>query len=188
MYGRFRYSDLKKRSDAKRKQRHPRSEIGAFLLALDFHCPLGAKSALGNHAGLGHQPVANELACEVSSPVFRDHLLFSARMSRMYCGSSLASGSHIMGTNDTKGWSELLDVALFEANRTNLRKRMEHATDAIHRRMEELRNDEDASSNSERLALRNALETLADLQKIAYTRKPSGRVSRENGRTISGQF
>jgi hypothetical protein len=93
-----------------------------------------------------------------------------------------------MGTNDTKGWSELLDVALFEANRTNLRKRMEHATDAIHRRMEELLNDEDASSISERLALRNALETLADLQKIAYTRKPSGRVSRESGRAIRGQF
>jgi hypothetical protein len=65
---------------------------------------------------------------------------------------------------------------------------MEHATDAIHRRMEELVNDEDASSISERLALRNALETLADLQKVAYTRKPSGRVSRESDRTISGQF
>ena len=93
-----------------------------------------------------------------------------------------------MATNDTRGWSELLDVALFEANRVNLRKRMEHATEAIHRRMEELLNDQDASSISERLALRNALETLADLQKIAYTRKPNGRVRRESGRAISGQF
>jgi hypothetical protein len=89
-----------------------------------------------------------------------------------------------MATNDTKGWSELLDVALFEANRVNLRKRMEHATEAIHRRMAELLNEQDASSISERLALRNALETLSDLQKIAYTRKPSGRVSRESGQAI----
>jgi hypothetical protein len=93
-----------------------------------------------------------------------------------------------MATNDTKDWSELLDVALFEADRVHLRQRMEHATEAIHRRMEELQKDEQAGSISERLALRNAQETLADLQKIAYTRKPSGRVSRENGRTISGQF
>ena len=47
-----------------------------------------------------------------------------------------------MATNDTKDWSELLDVALFEADRVNLRQRMEHATNAIHRRMEELLKDE----------------------------------------------
>ena len=41
----------------------------------------------------------------------------------------------------------------------SLQRRMEHATDAIHRRMEELLNDQDAGSISERLALRNALET-----------------------------
>jgi hypothetical protein len=93
-----------------------------------------------------------------------------------------------MATNDTKDWSDLLDVALFEADRANLRRRMEHATEAIHRRMEELLNDQDASSISERLALRNALETLADLQKIAYTRKPSRSVRRGSGRAISGQF
>ena len=91
-----------------------------------------------------------------------------------------------MGTNDTKGWSELLDVALFEADRVNLRQRMEHATDAIHRRMEELLKDENAGSIPERVALRNALTTLADLQKIAYARKPSGSVSRESGQAISG--
>ena len=93
-----------------------------------------------------------------------------------------------MGTNDTKGWSELLDVALFEANRVNLRKHMEHATEAIHRRMEELLNDQDAGSISERLALRNALETLAHLQKIAYARKPSGSVRCESGQAIGGRF
>src|SRR5216683_5816255 len=104
----------------------------------------------------------------------------------MYCRSSLASRGHIMATNDTKGWSELLDVALFEADRVNLRQRMEHATDAIHRRMEELLTVENAGSISERVALRNALTSLADLQKIAYARKPSGRVSREGGQAISG--
>ena len=81
-----------------------------------------------------------------------------------------------MATNDIKDWSELLDVALFEADRVHLRQRMEHATDAIHRRMEELLKDEHAGSISERVALRNALPTLADLQRIAYARKPSGRL------------
>jgi hypothetical protein len=91
-----------------------------------------------------------------------------------------------MATNGTKDWSELLDVVLFEADRVNLRKRIKHATDAIRRRMEELLEDEHAGSISERVALRNALTTLADLQKIAYVRKPSGRVSRESGQAISG--
>jgi len=91
-----------------------------------------------------------------------------------------------MAANNTDNWSDLLDVALFEADRATLRRRMEHATDAIHRRMEELLNNQDAGSISERRALRNALTTLADLQKIAYARKPSGRVSRESGRAITG--
>jgi hypothetical protein len=93
-----------------------------------------------------------------------------------------------MATNDTKGWSELLDVALFGADRVTLQRRMEHATYAIHRRMEELQKDENAGSISERVALRNALTTLADLQKIAFARKPSGRVSRESGQAVSGRF
>jgi hypothetical protein len=46
--------------------------------------------------------------------------------------------------------------------------------------------DESAGSISERVALRNALTTLADLQKITYARKPSERVSRESGRAIGG--
>ena len=90
-----------------------------------------------------------------------------------------------MATNDTKGWSELLDVALFEADRVHLQRRMEHATDAIQRRMEELLKDEHAGSISERIALRNALTTLADLQKVANTRKPSGSVRRERGQALS---
>ena len=91
-----------------------------------------------------------------------------------------------MTKNGTKDWSELLDVALFEADRVHLRQRMEHATDAIHRRMEELLKDEHAGSISERVALRNALTTLADLQRIAYARKPNGRVRREGGQAICG--
>ena len=93
-----------------------------------------------------------------------------------------------MATNDTNNWSDLLDVALFEADRISLQRRIKHATEAIHRRMEELLNDQDAGSVSERLALRNALETLAYLQRIAYARKPSGRVSPDSGQAISVQF
>jgi hypothetical protein len=89
-----------------------------------------------------------------------------------------------MSTNDTQGWSELLDVALFEADRVHLQQRVEHATDAIQRRMEELLKDEYAGSISERVALRNALTTLADLQKVANARKPSGSVRRERGQAI----
>ena len=91
-----------------------------------------------------------------------------------------------MATNDTKDWSELFDVVLFEANRINLRQRMETATNAIQRRMEELLEDENAASISERIALRNALTTLADLQKIASVRKPNGTVNRGRGQAVSG--
>jgi hypothetical protein len=91
-----------------------------------------------------------------------------------------------MPTNNTKDWSDLLDVALFEADRVTLRKRMKQATDAIHRRMEELLKDAQAGSISERIALRNALTTLADLQKITHARKPSASVRREGGQAIGG--
>jgi hypothetical protein len=91
-----------------------------------------------------------------------------------------------MTTNDTKDWSELLDVPLFGANTINLRHRMESATNAIQRRMEELLEDENAASISERIALRNALTTLADLQKIASVRKPNGTVNRGRGQAVSG--
>ena len=32
-----------------------------------------------------------------------------------------------MAANNTKDWSDLLDVVLFEADRVNLQRRMEHA-------------------------------------------------------------
>jgi hypothetical protein len=93
-----------------------------------------------------------------------------------------------MAMNDTKDWSDLLDLALFEADRVKLRRRMEHATEAIKRRMGELQKEEHPGSISERVALRNALTTLADLQRIAHARKPSGRVGRESNRAINGEF
>ncbi len=67
---------------------------------------------------------------------------------------------------------------------SGMQRRMGHATDAIHRRMKNCSTTKMRSCISERLALRNALETLADLQKIACARKPSGSVSREGGRAI----
>ena len=79
-----------------------------------------------------------------------------------------------MAANNTKDWSDLLDVVLFEADRVNLQRRMEHATEAIHRRMEELQKDGHPGSISERVALRNALRTLADLQRIAHARNQAG--------------
>jgi len=92
-----------------------------------------------------------------------------------------------MATNDRTGWSELLDIALFEPSRAKLRQRIERAKDAIQKRMEEMLKDENAGSNvSERVALRNALTTLADLEKIASARKPSERVSHEGDRAITG--
>jgi hypothetical protein len=91
-----------------------------------------------------------------------------------------------MTTDDAKDWSELVDAALFGANRINIRQRTERATNAIHRRMEELLEDENAGSVSERIALRNALTTLADLQKIASVRKPNGSINRGSGQAISG--
>jgi len=91
-----------------------------------------------------------------------------------------------MTTNDIKDWNELFDVALFGANRINLAQRMERATNAIHSRMEELLEDESVGSISERIALRNALTTLADLQKIASVRKPNGTVNRGSGQAVTG--
>jgi hypothetical protein len=95
---------------------------------------------------------------------------------------------HIMATNDPTNWSELLDVALFEPDRVELRQRIEQAKDAIQKRMEEILKNENqnaGSSISERVALRNAL-TMADLHNIAYARKPSRSVSRQSGQAITG--
>jgi hypothetical protein len=94
-----------------------------------------------------------------------------------------------MATNDPTDWSELLDLALFEADRVNLRQHIEYAKDAIHKRLEEMLEDEDqnvGSNIAERVALRNALTTLADLHNIACPRKPSRRDSRESGQALTG--
>ena len=93
-----------------------------------------------------------------------------------------------MATNDTKGWSELLDVALFEADREVLRQHIKLATEAINRRMKELLKDEHVDNISERLSLRDALSTLADLRRIAFARKPSGSVNRESAHAIGNRF
>jgi len=91
-----------------------------------------------------------------------------------------------MATTDTSDWSDLLDVVLFQADRVSLGKYMEQATEAIHRRMEELQKGEHPGSIPERVALRNALTTLAELQRIAHARKPNRSVRREGGQAIRG--
>jgi hypothetical protein len=91
-----------------------------------------------------------------------------------------------MADNDTNDWSGLFDGALFEADRVMLKQRMKHATEAIYSRIQELLTDETAESISERIALRNALTTLADLQKIVNARKPNGSVDRIAGQAVSG--
>jgi hypothetical protein len=55
------------------------------------------------------------------------------------------------------------------------RQRIEHARRAINNRLEALMKDqnENGGSISEHIALRDALTTLAELQKIAYARKPT---------------
>jgi|SRR5690349_3945961 len=106
----------------------------------------------------------------------------------MYRRSSLASRSHAMAANDTNNWSDLLDVVLFEADRVALPRRIKHATEAIQRRMEELRQEGSVDSISERVALSNALATLADLQKIAFARKPRESIRPESGQAIGGRF
>ncbi len=94
-----------------------------------------------------------------------------------------------MAMNDRGEWRELFDVALYEPNRVKLRQRIEVARDAINDRIHDLLKDrnENGGNISERIALRDALTTLADLYKIAYARKASGRVSGEGGRATTGQ-
>lgn len=89
-----------------------------------------------------------------------------------------------MATNDTADWGELVDVALFEPNRVKLRQRIEHARHAINNRLGALMKDcnENGLSISECIALRDALTTLAELQKIAYARKSRVVVAGEGDR------
>ena len=85
-----------------------------------------------------------------------------------------------MATNVTVDWRELFDVALFEPGRARLRQRIEHAKQAITQRLDVLMNDqsENGRAVSERIALSDALTTLAELHRIVYARKVN--VGREN--------
>jgi hypothetical protein len=89
-----------------------------------------------------------------------------------------------MAAHDTGDWRELFDVALFEPNRAKLRKRIEHARHAINNRLDTLMKDQSESGRtiSERIALSDALTTLAELHKIVYARKPGASVSSQHGR------
>jgi|ERR1700736_3332368 hypothetical protein len=89
-----------------------------------------------------------------------------------------------MATNDTGDWRELFDVALFEPSRLKLRRRIGDARNAITNRLDALRKDqtENGRTISERIALRDALTTLAELHRIVCARKPSASVSGQDGR------
>jgi hypothetical protein len=91
---------------------------------------------------------------------------------------------HIMATNNNGDWRELFDVALFEPNRVKLRQRIGDARNAINNRLDALRKDQTESGRtiSERIALNDALTTLAELHKIVYARKPSASVGGQDGR------
>jgi hypothetical protein len=87
---------------------------------------------------------------------------------------------HIVTANEMGDWRELFDVALFEPNRVKLRRRIERARLAINRRLEALTLEalttgpgESARTTSERIALSDALTTLAELYKIVYAPKPN---------------
>lgn len=100
-----------------------------------------------------------------------------------------------MATNITGDWRELFDVALFEPNRSRLRKCIANAKHAIRNRLDALMRelppngqpindrDENGSIVSERIALSDALTTLSELHKIVYARKPGSGTKREEGRT-----
>jgi hypothetical protein len=92
-----------------------------------------------------------------------------------------------MTTNDMGDWRDLFDVALFEPSRSKLRKRIEHARQAINERLEVLMNQQGESGRdiSERIALNDALTTLTELHRIVYTRKPNTHVGGEGGRVAS---
>jgi hypothetical protein len=75
-------------------------------------------------------------------------------------------------------WRELFDVALFEPNRVKLRRRIERAKQAINNRLDVLRHDQNENMVSERIALSDALTTLAELHNIVFTRTASPKVRR----------
>ncbi len=88
-----------------------------------------------------------------------------------------------MPTNNTGDWRDLFDVALFEPKRARLRQCIEHATRAINHRLDVLKDEQSESGRiiSERIALSDALTTLAELHKIVYARKASASVRRQDG-------
>jgi hypothetical protein len=100
-----------------------------------------------------------------------------------------------MATNTTGDWRELFDVALFEPNRARLRKCISNAKHAIRNRLDALmrelpphgQSENDQTKNarivSERIALSDALTTLAELHQIVYARKSSPAIKREEGST-----
>jgi hypothetical protein len=94
----------------------------------------------------------------------------------------------IMVTNNTGDWRDLFDVALFEPNRARSRQCIEHAKHAINNRLDVLTKgcqSENGRIISERIALSDALTTLAELQKIVYARKPSPSLRRQDNKTAS---
>jgi hypothetical protein len=79
-------------------------------------------------------------------------------------------------------WCELFDVALFEPNRVKLRRRIERAQQAINNRLDVLRHDKNENGRliSERIALSDALTTLAELHNIVFARTASPKVGRRD--------
>jgi hypothetical protein len=98
----------------------------------------------------------------------------------------MSRGGNIMAINDSGDWRELFDVALFEPNRVKLRQRIERAKLVINDRLDALtkEHNENERNISERIALRDALTTLAELNRIASVRKSNAGVHGERGRAI----
>jgi hypothetical protein len=107
-----------------------------------------------------------------------------------------------MSANVAGDWRELFDVALFEPNRARLRHCIANAKHAIRSRLDALMRDlppnghsengqskndqtENARIVSERIALNDALITLAELHQIVFARKPGAPTKREDGRAAS---
>ena len=95
-----------------------------------------------------------------------------------------------MAINHAGEWRELLDVALYEPNKVNMRHQIEIAREAINNQIQNLRKkgNENGGTVSERIELRDALITLDDLCKLVYRQKPSGSVSGAHNRAAISQF
>lgn len=91
-----------------------------------------------------------------------------------------------MATNNNGDWRDLFDVALFEPNRAKLRRCIEHAKHAINHQLEALAHDPDGGggTTAERIALSDALTTLAELHKIVFAPKPGASARRQEDRTV----